>query len=89
MSPLRVTHVTPQSVVRRASQSDLWIDNGKYYGSAREPMAFQRHVYQPIGRYGKSGIGRLAGDRSAGVQLNRSAGSADRDVSARVGRNRL
>jgi hypothetical protein len=29
MSPPRATHVTPQSVVRRASQSDLLIDNGK------------------------------------------------------------
>jgi hypothetical protein len=29
-SPLRVAHVTPRSVARRASQSDLLIDNGKY-----------------------------------------------------------
>jgi hypothetical protein len=32
--------VTPQSVARRASQTDQLIDNEKYYGSAREPMAF-------------------------------------------------
>jgi hypothetical protein len=30
LSPPRVTHVTPWSVVRRASQSDLLIDSGKY-----------------------------------------------------------
>jgi hypothetical protein len=29
-SPLRATHVTPQSVARHASQSDLLIDSGKY-----------------------------------------------------------
>jgi hypothetical protein len=29
-SPLRAAHVTPLSVARRASQSDLFIDNGKY-----------------------------------------------------------
>jgi hypothetical protein len=29
-SPPRAAHMTPQSVVRRASQSDMFIDNGKY-----------------------------------------------------------
>jgi hypothetical protein len=49
--PLRATHVIPRSIARRASQYGLFIDNGKYYGSARELIAFQWHVYQPIGRY--------------------------------------
>jgi hypothetical protein len=35
----------------------------------------------------KSVIGRHESDRSAGMQVDRSAKSADRDVRARVGRN--
>jgi hypothetical protein len=65
-SPSCVTHVTPRSVARHASQSDLLFDNGKYLGSARELMGLQQYMYLPIGRYREVGS---KGSKAAEVQL--------------------
>jgi hypothetical protein len=82
---MHVTHVTPWSVARRASQSDLLIDDGNIRGRLENCWPFSDMFTSQSADTSESGIDRLKGDRSA----VRSAGSTDRDVSARAGRNRL
>jgi hypothetical protein len=52
-------------------------------------MDFQLHVYQPIGQYEVKRDQSARERPSAGMQIDRSAGSADRDISAWVHRNWL
>jgi hypothetical protein len=87
----RAAHMTPRTVARRASQSDLLIDNGKMSNnkrSASEPMGLVLHAYLPIGWYEKAGS---AGSKAAEVQicLKGSAISADGNVSTRINLGRL